>query len=152
MSSVSLLTRPSVLHEIPCMGTQEWLVERFRALCARVGGVEVVAEATGLSAESLSQVIKGYRLQKSQNPRGLGPTAIRKLDAAYPDWFMPEAPKIEAEEVPPLARRIADQIEAVPEALRAGALASVAVILDTMSSAQQAGDAAPSRKQAGRQK
>jgi len=58
------------------------------ALCEQTpGGVTAVADEAGLSAESLTQVIKGYTL-KSGRPRGLGPASRRKLSARFPGWLM----------------------------------------------------------------
>jgi len=77
------------------MGTREWLLQRFRALCDRVdGGVDAVAAATDLSADNLRNLYssEAIKLQKSGNARGLGATILRKLDEAYPGWFVDSPP------------------------------------------------------------
>lgn len=45
------------------MSYKNHVIERFRALCSRVhGGVDQIADVTGLSAESLKQVLAGTKL------------------------------------------------------------------------------------------
>lgn len=118
------------------MGAQEWLVERFRALCNASGGVDAVADKTGLSADYLKQIYKPGRtkLQVSKNARGLGPGALRALDEHYPDWFL-GGPDDERAAASPLAQSLADQIGAIPDAMRAGAVAAVSAMLATMAAA-----------------
>ncbi len=69
------------------MTPKEFAIECFRSLCDRVpGGVASIADATGLSAESLTQVLKGTKLP-SGKPRGLGPNSIDAITAQYPGWM-----------------------------------------------------------------
>lgn len=48
--------------------------------------LDVVADKAACSAEYLEQILKGVKLQGSKNPRGIGPSVRKKLDAAYPGW------------------------------------------------------------------
>ena len=66
------------------------LIEAFRALCDRLGGVDSVADEIGASAEGLRQVYNGIKLPSGQ-PRGLGPSIQAKLEAKYPGWWKAEA-------------------------------------------------------------
>lgn len=68
------------------MPPKNQLIEAFRALCTREGGVELVADEIGASAEGLRQVFNGIKLP-SGRPRGLGPTIQAKLEARYPGWW-----------------------------------------------------------------
>lgn len=70
------------------MTPKEATTARFRQLCDQVGGVEVVATATGLSLESLKQVLAGTKLP-SGRPRGLGPASLEAIASAFPDWVDP---------------------------------------------------------------
>lgn len=60
------------------------LIQSLKALC-RTHGVDTVADEAHISAENLRQIIAGTKLQSGE-PRGVGPTLQRKLEAAYPGW------------------------------------------------------------------
>ncbi len=69
------------------MPSEDRLIQAFKALCDAVeGGVQAVAERAGLSADSLTQVYRGYPLP-SGSPRGIGRITRQKLDDAYPGWI-----------------------------------------------------------------
>ena len=87
------------------------LIEAFRALCDRLGGVDSVADEIGASAEGLRQVYNGIKLPSGQ-PRGLGPSIQAKLEAKYPGWWKAEtAPKAHA------APTLADALPVVLDAM-----------------------------------
>lgn len=67
------------------MGTRDSLVEALRRLCDQEGGHSAVADAAGVSADNLWQILKGIKLPSGE-PRGVGPRLARKLDEAYPGW------------------------------------------------------------------
>lgn len=67
------------------MTIKDHLIECLKALCRANGGPEGVAEASGVSAENLKQIIGGTKLP-SGRPRGVGPGVQSKLDAAFPGW------------------------------------------------------------------
>lgn len=69
------------------MSSEDRLIEAFKALCDSIeGGHITIAETTGLSADGLNQVYKGYKLP-SGNPRGIGRTVRKRLNDAYPGWI-----------------------------------------------------------------
>lgn len=70
------------------MTPKEQLIERLRALCARSGGPVAVADAAGVSPENLQQILSGVKLPSGE-PRGVGPTVAKKLQAAFPGWSEP---------------------------------------------------------------
>lgn len=85
------------------------LVAKLKALCEREGGVDAVSIATGLSAESLKQVLAGTKLP-SGNPRGLGPKSLDAIEAAYPGWMdSTRAPVTDALKAWPFRRMTAEQ-------------------------------------------
>lgn len=61
------------------------MVESLRRLCDREGGHAAVADAAGVSADNLWQILKGIKLPSGE-PRGVGPRLARKLDSAFPGW------------------------------------------------------------------
>lgn len=67
------------------MTTREHLIESLRTLCDTKGGYKAVADKAGVDDQSLYQIISGVKLP-SGNPKGVGPTIQRKLDAAFPGW------------------------------------------------------------------
>lgn len=97
------------------MTPKEHLTEALRALC-KTHSVEVVADAIGSSVETLQQIIKGTKLPKSGNPRGVGPTLQRRLEAAFPGWALLAPQPAAAPAVPPrLAALLVDLMD-LPEA------------------------------------
>ena len=60
------------------------LIQQVKVLC-RKHGVETVAAKARISADNLRQIIAGTKLQSGE-PRGVGPTLQRKLEAAFPNW------------------------------------------------------------------
>jgi hypothetical protein len=64
---------------------KEQLRLALAALCAREGGHDLVADATGLSAGNLQQIISGTKL-KSGRPRGIGPKTLQVLEDRFPGW------------------------------------------------------------------
>lgn len=86
------------------MSYKSHVIERFRALCAHVdGGVDQIADATGLSAESLKQVLAGTKLPNTGNPRGLGPRSIDLITVHYPDWLLGQPPSVRQDDCYPAA-------------------------------------------------
>lgn len=69
------------------MTPKEHLIECVKLLCSSSGGAESVADQAGISVDNLKQILAGTKLE-SGNPRGVGPTIQRKLDAAFPGWSM----------------------------------------------------------------
>lgn len=81
------------------MTPKEALINSLIALCERQGaqlvgedgakarqrGAEVVAAKAGVSADNLKQILAGTKLGSGE-PRGVGPTLQRKLEAAFPGW------------------------------------------------------------------
>lgn len=65
--------------------TTDELTEALRALC-RDAGLLQVADAAGLSAENLKQILAGYKLP-SGNPRGVGRHTRARLDETFPTWL-----------------------------------------------------------------
>lgn len=73
------------------MTPKEWMIQRLKALCARRGlDVDIVADKAGVSADNLRLIIEDRKLPSGQ-PRGVGPTLQRRLEAAYPGWADPAA-------------------------------------------------------------
>lgn len=73
------------------MTPTELIRARLKALCD-THGVATVADRIGSSPETLTQVIKEYKLPGG-NARGLGPDLRRRLDGAYPGWAaVPDGP------------------------------------------------------------
>lgn len=68
------------------MTPKQHLIAAFRALCDAEGGVDEVATTIRASAESLKQVYRGTALPKTGEPRGIGPSIQKKLEAHYPGW------------------------------------------------------------------
>jgi len=68
------------------MNTLDPMVSALIALCKSEGGEKFVADKAKVSAENLSQIIKGVKLP-SGNPRGVGPGLRAKISAAYPAWL-----------------------------------------------------------------
>jgi len=68
------------------MTYEEQIKAALSDLCSRHGGVEAVADAAKLSAESLKQVLAGTKLP-SGRPRGLGPSSREKLEKVFPGWM-----------------------------------------------------------------
>jgi phage repressor protein C with HTH and peptisase S24 domain len=62
------------------------LVEALRRLCDDEGGPDAVAARAGVSAEYLTQILKGVQLP-SGNPRRLGSRLREKLTSVYPEWL-----------------------------------------------------------------
>lgn len=92
------------------------LIERLKALARAQGGPEAVAEASGVSAENLKQIISGTKLPSGQ-PRGVGPGLQAKLDKAFPGWA-----QIAAAAAPPVRSQpptIAQAVEILATALAA---------------------------------
>lgn len=84
-------------------------------LVGKIGTVEAVADAAGLSSENLKQVIRGYLLPKTKRPRGLGPASRRALDAAFPDWMHTQTQPLGSGGVPPLAHQVSlETVTVVP--------------------------------------
>lgn len=73
------------------MPSEDPYVAALKALVAREGGEDAVAEKIHVSAENLRQITAG-RLLPSGNARGVGPTLRSKLNGAYPNWFGPLVP------------------------------------------------------------
>ena len=67
------------------MTPKEQLIESLRQLCKREGGHAVVATEIDASDQTLYQIISGTKLPSGE-PRGVGPTLQKKLNAHYPDW------------------------------------------------------------------
>jgi len=61
-------------------------VDALRRLCEQHGGHAKVAEKIGANPQSLYQIIAGIKLP-SGNPKGVGPTLRKKLDATFPKWL-----------------------------------------------------------------
>lgn len=104
------------------MTTKDALIEAFRALCEREGGVELVAEKIGASAEGLGQVLAGVKLPSGQ-PRGIGPGIQRKLEARYPGWWRQPVETPHQQPRPPLSVALevlgAELARDMPEEVRA---------------------------------
>lgn len=65
---------------------RQHLIDSLKRLCENTpGGFAAVAEAIQADDQSLYQIVKGVKLP-SGNPKGVGPTLQKKLDAAYPGW------------------------------------------------------------------
>lgn len=84
------------------MNTREHLIQCLADLCREHGGYKAVADKAGVDDQSLYQIISGVKLP-SGNPKGVGPTIQRKLDAAYPGWAdaKTSAPLTSREELAP---------------------------------------------------
>lgn len=76
---------PLAFCSTPRVTPKEHLIGCLRALCADHGGPDGVAEAVGVSAENLKQILAGTKLPSKQ-PRGVGPTLQRKIEAVFPGW------------------------------------------------------------------
>ena len=57
----------------------------LKKLCAAQGGHAKVAASIEANPQTVHQIISGVLLP-SGNPRGVGPTLRKRLDAAYPGW------------------------------------------------------------------
>lgn len=79
---------------------KEHLIACLRTL-AQKHAVEEIAAEIDASPESLKQVLAGTLLPSGQ-PRGIGPSIQRKLDASYPGWSrlpVPGGPKVPASDL-----------------------------------------------------
>lgn len=92
-------------------------IQALRRLVERVSdGTKEIAGATGLSAASLDQIVKGV-MNPSGRPRGVGPQTRDALSRVYPNWISPvmEAPQpIDLEDNPdyPAIRRVKFKLSA----------------------------------------
>lgn len=68
------------------MPTHETILARLSGLCSRAGGYKVVAEAAGVSADNLRQVLQGAKLPSGEL-RSLGRRVQDRITTAYPDWL-----------------------------------------------------------------
>lgn len=67
------------------MSIKKQVIHALRALCAREGGPDAVADGAGISAEYIKQILAGVKLPSGET-RGVGPKVASKLDARYPGW------------------------------------------------------------------
>jgi len=67
------------------MTPKEQLVEALRVLCRQEGGYVPVADKIGVNDQTLHQIARGVKLPSGE-PKGVGPTLQKKLEAHYPGW------------------------------------------------------------------
>lgn len=61
-------------------------VDALKHLCQKVGGYKMLALEIGVNDQTIYQIVSGVKLP-SGNPKGVGPTLRRKIEAHYPDWL-----------------------------------------------------------------
>lgn len=124
------------------MTPKERLIQCVRSLCSQYG-VDTVAELAGVSAENLKQIVAGTLLPSGQ-PRGVGPTLQRKLDAAYVGWADAMAPALPRQATrgdavhSRLAMALADRLDSIqdPDRLAAAYTAAASVIAQAIRSTE----------------
>lgn len=78
------------------MTPEDPFVDALKALCDLRGGHAVVAGEIGANDQTLYQIISGVKLP-SGNPRGVGPTLRKKINAVYPNWLDRESGKSQSQ-------------------------------------------------------
>ncbi|GAB3358978.1 MULTISPECIES: S24 family peptidase [Giesbergeria] len=61
-------------------------VDALKHLCQKVGGHKMLALEIGVNDQTIYQIVSGVKLP-SGNPKGVGPTLRRKIEAHYPNWL-----------------------------------------------------------------
>jgi hypothetical protein len=64
---------------------RDQLIAALKRLCEAHGGHVAVADAAGVNDQTIWQIISGTRLPSGE-PRGVGPSVARRLEAAFPGW------------------------------------------------------------------
>ena len=95
------------------------LVLALALLCKDRGGYVAVADKAEVNDQTLWQILNGVKLPRSGNPRGVGPTLRKKLEAAFPGWSRLTAapPAVSAVRAPPAPHYFATDAQRVTDAL-----------------------------------